>query len=91
MANTKSAIKNIRKNERRRAVKKAGKATLRTQIKKLRTLVKAKNTEAAAKELVTTVSVIDRSIRKGILHKNTAGRYKSRLTRSVRSLSAPRA
>ncbi|PYQ13123.1 MAG: 30S ribosomal protein S20 [Acidobacteria bacterium] len=91
MANTKSAIKNIRKNERRRAVNKARKATLRTQIKKLRTLVKAKNTEAAAKELVTTVSVIDRSIRKGILHKNTAGRYKSRLTRSVRSLSAPRA
>lgn len=91
MANTKSAIKNIRKNERRRGVNKARKATLRTQIKKLRTLVKAKNTEAAAKELVTTVSVIDRSIRKGILHKNTAGRYKSRLTRSVRSLSAPRA
>lgn len=91
MANTKSAIKNIRKSERRREINKARKGTLRTQIKKLRSLVKAGDAEGAAKELIRTVSVIDRSLRKGILHRNTAGRYKSRLTRSVRGLSSSRA
>jgi small subunit ribosomal protein S20 len=88
LANTKSAIKNVRKNQRRREINKTRKGTLRTQIKRLRALVKSKDIEGAAKELVKTISVIDRSIRKGILHKNTAGRYKSRLSRSVRGLTA---
>lgn len=91
MANTKSAIKNVRKNQRRREINKTRKGTLRTQIKKLRSLVKSKDVEGAAKELVKTISVIDRSIRKGILHKNTAGRYKSRLSRTVRGLGTSRA
>lgn len=91
MANTKSAIKNVRKNQRRREINKTRKGTLRTQIKKLRALVKVKDVEGSAKELVKTISVIDRSIRKGILHKNTAGRYKSRLSRSVRGLGSSRA
>jgi small subunit ribosomal protein S20 len=91
LANTKSAAKNIRKNQRRRAINKARVGTLRTQIKKLRSQLGAKDAEAASKELVKTISVIDRSIRKGVLHKNTAARYKSRLTRSVRSLAASKA
>jgi small subunit ribosomal protein S20 len=91
LANTKSAIKNIRKNERRRAINKARVSALRTELKKLRALLKAKDSEAAAKELVNTISVIDRSLRKGVLHKNTAARYKSRLTRSVRAVSASKA
>jgi len=91
LANTRSAIKNIRKNERRRAINKAQSSALRTQIKKLRTLVGAKDAAGASKELVQTLSVIDRSIRKGILHKNTAARYKSRLTKAVRGLAAARA
>jgi len=91
LANTRSAIKNIRKNERRRAINKAQSGALRTQIKKLRALVGAKDSAGASQELVQTLSVIDRSIRKGILHKNTAARYKSRLTKAVRGLGASRA
>ena len=91
MANTKSAIKTVRKNQRRREINKTRKGTLRTQIKKLRSLVKAKDAEGAAKELVKTISIIDRSIRKGVLHKNTAGRYKSRLSRSVKGVASSRA
>jgi small subunit ribosomal protein S20 len=91
LANTKSAIKNVRKNQRRREINKTRKGALRTQIKKLRALVKSKDVEGSAKELVKTISVIDRSIRKGILHKNTAGRYKSRLSRSVRGVGSSRA
>ena len=90
MANTKSAIKNVRKNRRRREINKTRKGTLRTQIKKLRSLVKSKDIDAAAKELTRTISAIDRSIRKGILHRNTAARYKSRLSRSVRGQAASR-
>ena len=88
MANTKSAAKNIRKNQRRRAINKARVGTLRTQIKKLRSHLKAKDSDAASKELVKTISVIDRSIRKGVLHKNTAARYKSRLNARLRSMQA---
>jgi len=91
LANTKSAAKNIRKSQRRRAINKARVTALRSQIKKLRTHLKAKDASAASQELTKTVSVIDRSIRKGVLHKNTAARYKSRLTRSVRGLGAPKA
>ena len=91
MANTKSAAKNIRKSLRRRAINKARVSTLRTQIKKMRSHLKAKDAPAASQELIRTISVIDRSLRKGVLHKNTAARYKSRLTRSVRGLGAPKA
>ena len=91
MANTKSAAKNIRKSQRRRAINKTRVSALRTQIKKLRSQVKAKDASAASQELTRTISVIDRSLRKGILHKNTAARYKSRLTRTVRGLAAPKA
>jgi ribosomal protein S20 len=54
LANTKSAIKNVRKNQRRREINKTRKGTLRTQIKKLRALVKSKDVEGSAKELVKT-------------------------------------
>ncbi len=91
MANTQSAIKNIRKNERRRAINKSRVSALRTQIKKLRALVGAKDSQGASQQLVRTISVIDRSLRKGVLHQNTAARYKSRLTKAVRSLTASRA
>ncbi len=91
MANTKSAAKNIRKSQRRREINKARVSTLRSQIKKLRTRVQEKDAAAASQELKKTISVIDRSIRKGVLHKNTAARYKSRLTKSVRGLGASKA
>ncbi len=91
MANTKSAIKNIRKNERRKAINKARTSRLRTQIKKLRSLIGAGEREKASQELVRTLSVIDRSLRKGVLHRNTAARYKSRLTKAVHSLGSPSA
>jgi small subunit ribosomal protein S20 len=91
LANTKSAIKNVRKNEKRRAINKARTSALRTQLKKMRGLLEEKDSQAASKELVKTISAIDRSLRKGVLHKNTAARYKSRLTKSVRALGASKA
>jgi len=84
-------MKNIRKSEKRRTVNRARVSALRTQIRKLRALVKDRNATGATQELQRTVSIIDRSLRKGVLHRNTAARYKSRLTRAVRSLASSRA
>ena len=91
MANTKSAAKNIRKSQRRRVINKTRVSALRSQIKKLRAHLKAKDASAASQELTRTISIIDRSIRKGVLHQNTAARTKSRLTRAVRGLGASKA
>lgn len=87
MPNHKSAKKRVRQNEKRRAVNRTRRSGLRTQIKKLRASV-AGNEQTQSQELLTpTVSAIDKAVNKGILHKNTAARYKSRLTAHVNSLA----
>ena len=86
MARTKSAVKNIRKNERRNSINRSRRTGLRTQLKKLRELVKSKNAAGAREALPATLSLIDRSQSKGLLHRNTAARYKSRLSCQVGAL-----
>jgi small subunit ribosomal protein S20 len=56
---------------------------MRTAIKKVRQAVEK---EEAQKSLLSAVSIIDKTVSKGIIHKNTADRYKSRLTKFVNSL-----
>ncbi len=86
MPNHKSAEKRVRQNEKRRAVNRSNRAQVRTQIKKLRSAIEG--VEGSAQELlIPTVSLIDKAVNKGILHKNTAARYKSRLTAHVNNLS----
>jgi small subunit ribosomal protein S20 len=87
VARIKSAVKNIRKSARRNAVNRSRRSRLRSQIKKLRDLLARKDAEGARKELTSTLSTIDRSLSKGILHRNTAARYKSRLVRQVAALA----
>jgi small subunit ribosomal protein S20 len=60
---------------------------LRHQIRKLRTALAAKDIASAEALLKPTFSLIDHSIHKGILHPNTAARYKSRLARRFRALA----
>jgi small subunit ribosomal protein S20 len=86
MANHKSAEKRNRQAERRNEVNRRNRGTLRTEIKRLRAAVEEGNREEAQTLLPKTVSVIDRSVQKGVLHKNAAARYKSRLTGSVSKL-----
>ncbi len=90
MARIKSAVENIRKNRRRNTINRARKSRLRTQIRRLRTLLAQKDAEGARGALSPTLSVIDRSVSKGILHRNAAARYKSRLSRQVASLAKAR-
>ena len=86
MANHKSAEKRNRQAERRNEVNRRNRGALRTEIKRLRAAVDEGNREEAQTLLPKTVSVIDRSVQKGVLHKNAAARYKSRLTGSVGKL-----
>jgi len=79
VARIKSAVKNIRKSRKRRDINRARRSALRTQIKKMRVLLDKKNGTDARKALPTALSTIDRAVSKGVLHKNTAARYKSRL------------
>lgn len=75
----KSVLKRIRQAERRTARNRRNKIRLRSQIKEFRRALTAGNLAEAEKLLRPTISLIDRSIQKGILHQNTADRYKSRL------------
>ncbi len=86
MANTKSAEKRNRQNEERRVRNRADRSRLRTAVKKLRTAV-ANGDAAAAKELLPgTLSIIDKTAKKGVIHDNTASRTKSRLAHQVAGL-----
>ncbi|HXR10349.1 MAG TPA: 30S ribosomal protein S20 [Candidatus Acidoferrales bacterium] len=60
---------------------------VRTMMKDLRRAIDAKDSAAAGNLLRPTLSAIDRAISKGILHENTANRYKSRLTLAANGLS----
>jgi small subunit ribosomal protein S20 len=60
---------------------------LRHAIRKLRTALDAGNKAAAQALLKPTLALIDHSVRKGILHRNAAARYKSRLTLRFNALA----
>jgi small subunit ribosomal protein S20 len=88
MANTVTAVKRVRITERRTEINRMRKSRLRTQIRTQRRLLAAKKVEAAQKELPKTFSMVDRAAKWGIIKKNTAARYKSRLTLQLRKLAA---
>lgn len=86
MPNKKSAAKRVRQSVKRRAINRSNMGALRTQIKKLRAAIAESDAKLSSDLLSATVSKIDSSVNKGVLHRNTAARYKSRLTRKVNSL-----
>ena len=86
MANTRSAEKRIRQSEKQRARNRAYRSTMRTAIKKLRGAVTEGEAATARELLGPTLSVLDSTARKGVIHANAAARTKSRLTRAVNAL-----
>jgi small subunit ribosomal protein S20 len=86
MPNHKSAEKRMRQSERRRQINKGNRTRVRSSIKKLRGALEAGNTNEIGELLPATISTIDKAVQKGVLHRNAAARYKSRLT--VRSNAA---
>ncbi|MCY3592197.1 MAG: 30S ribosomal protein S20 [Acidobacteria bacterium] len=82
MANSKQAEKRIRQSLIRRDRNRAAMSRLRTSIKRLRSAADSDVTKA--RELLpSTLSLIDATARKGVIHRNAAARRKSRLTRLV--------
>ena len=88
MPNHKSAEKRVRQNEKRRAVNRANRSRMRTEIKRLRTALSLGDVDTAKSLLPAVVSMIDKSIQKGVVHRNAAARYKSRLTTSIATAGA---
>jgi small subunit ribosomal protein S20 len=88
MANTYSALKRDRQTERRTLFNRQSKTRLRRQIRAMRQALTNKNATAAGDLLPKTFSIIDRSAKLGIIKKNTAARYKSRLHLRVKALAA---
>ncbi|MCI0490598.1 MAG: 30S ribosomal protein S20 [Blastocatellia bacterium] len=88
MANHKSAEKRMRQTARRNEINRHNRARLRTEIKRLRTAIATGNRQEAQSLLPETISLIDKSIQKGVVHSNAAARYKSRLTTAVNNMPA---
>lgn len=88
MANTKQAVKRNRQNEKRRLRNRSHRSRLRSAIKQVRLAVEQKDAEGAKASLVSAFAQIDSSAGKGIIHRNTAARTKSRLHKAVAGLAA---
>ncbi|MGD0618231.1 MAG: 30S ribosomal protein S20 [Bryobacteraceae bacterium] len=87
MANTISALKRVRQTKRRTAVNRVRKTRLRHGLRELRRRIEAKDASGAAALAPGTFSIVDRAAKWGIIKKNTAARYKSRITARLRSLT----
>ena len=88
MADHKSALKRVRQTIKRTADNRSMRADLRTIIKKFRLLQESGNIEKARDAYTDVQKNIDKAITKGILHKRTGARYKSRLALSLTKNSA---
>ncbi|MBN1177644.1 MAG: 30S ribosomal protein S20 [Anaerolineae bacterium] len=83
MANTKSAIKNVRKNERRRVHNQIFRSRARTEVKKVRKLIEAGKFEEAQQAIQIAHKALDKAATKGIIHRNNAARRKARLAQQL--------
>ncbi|HKM84402.1 MAG TPA: 30S ribosomal protein S20 [Candidatus Acidoferrum sp.] len=84
----KSVLKRAAQSNQRAEVNRANRTRVRTMMKRLRIALAAGDATAAANLLQPTVSAIDQAITKGVLHENTANRYKSRLTLAYNQVKA---
>ena len=88
MAHHASAKKQMRQGLKRRARNRMNVSSLKTQVKKLRSAIEAKDAAAARELLPATVARIDKAAKTGVIHDNAAARTKSRLAQQVNGLGA---
>lgn len=86
MANTPQAKKRIRRNGRRAEINGNRVSRIRTFIKKVELALTAGDKEAAAAALAAAQPELQRGVSKGVVHKNTAARKYSRLTKRLAAL-----
>lgn len=86
MANHFSALKRARQTERRTQRNRSNTSRLRSVLREMRQALNRGDKAAAEQVFPRTVSALDKAIQKGVLHKNTAARYKSRISARLNSL-----
>ena len=86
MPNTASAKKRMRQDAVRRSRNRSTKSSLRTQIRKVREAINAKDAEKCQTEFRTLVKKLDQAAAHNVIHSNTAARTKSRLARAIKAL-----
>jgi small subunit ribosomal protein S20 len=86
MANHVSSLKRARQTETRTAVNRANRSRVRTSLRDLREALVQGDVTAAQAQYRSTVSTLDKSVQKGILHDNTVSRYKSRLNARLKAM-----
>ncbi|HEY2859208.1 MAG TPA: 30S ribosomal protein S20 [Terracidiphilus sp.] len=88
MANHVSSLKRARQTVTRTAVNRANTSRVRSSLRSLREALVKGDAKAADEQFRVTVSTLDKSVQKGVLHKNTVSRYKSRLNARLKALAA---
>jgi small subunit ribosomal protein S20 len=83
MPRNKSAVRRVRKSEKERMRNKQYKSAIKTAIK---SVITSEDKESAERQLILTVSLLDKMASKGILHRNKAANQKSRLTKFVNAM-----
>jgi small subunit ribosomal protein S20 len=91
VANHADALKRMRQNTKRRMRNRHYRATMRTEIKKVRVAVESGELETASASLNSAVSIIQRLASKGVIHRRNAARRVSRLYKAVNGLKAAQA
>jgi small subunit ribosomal protein S20 len=86
MPNTKSAAKAMRQSARRRDINLKTKTKFKAATKQVKKLISDSNVDEALKALRDAMSALDKAVKKGVLHKNTASRKKSRMAKAIAKL-----
>ena len=86
MANHFSALKRVRQTEKRTARNRVSASRLRSALRSMRESLEKGDKTGAGQTYRETVSALDKAIQKGVLHENTASRYKSRLSKRLSAL-----
>ncbi len=91
MANHVSALKRARQTETRTEVNRAHRSRVRTSLRALREALVKGDAKAVQAQYRETVSTLDKGVQKGVLHANTASRYKARLNARVKAIATAKA
>lgn len=87
MANHVSSLKRAKQTIVKTAVNRANKSKLRSALRSMREAITGGDAKTAAEQFRSTSSILDKSVQKGVLHKNTANRYKGRLNARLKALA----
>jgi small subunit ribosomal protein S20 len=91
MANHVSSLKRARQTETRTAVNRANRSRVRGSLRAMREALVKGDVKTANEQFRATVSALDKSVQKGVFHKNTVSRYKSRLNARLKALATAKA